>query len=92
MKNSEKKDIEAFIIFSDFAFIRRINNGVNSLYVEDLNNNKNKAVFIFNDKTNEFNILTCSFSLNSKRLYEMLYLIERNKKYMIAGVLGNVIQ
>jgi len=60
--------------------------------IEDIKNNKNRAVFIFNDKRDDFNILICSFSANSKRLYEMLYLIERNKKYMIAGVLDNVIQ
>ena len=91
MKILEKIHTDAFIVFSDFAFIRQIHNEVNSLYVEDLNNDKNRAVFIFDSKTDEFNILSCSFSTNSKRLYEMLYLIEKNKKYMIMGVSGNVI-
>ena len=92
MKTLGKIHTDAFIVFSDFAFIRQINNGVNSLYVEDLNNDKNRAVFIFDNKTDELNLLSCSFSSVSNRLYEMFYLIEKNKKYMIMGVSGNVIR
>ena len=97
--NIEKVKSDAFIIFSDFAFVRQTNNGVNSLYVADLKDAKNRVVFLFDNKREEFNMLSSSFSLNSdsycltsRRLHEMLSIIERNKKYMVAGVYGNALQ
>lgn len=79
MKKVDELREEAFMIMSNIALFADIYNGTMALSVIDLKNLKNKAKLVYRKEIQGFSILDSTFP-EGKRKYEMLYLVERNKK------------
>ncbi len=73
---------QAYIVVSEIAVVI---DGA-SLGIYDLRNTKNTAEVIYEE--GEFQFVSSTFAVRGKRLYESMYILEKNKARLIKQIKG----